>query len=291
MTMNLKALSAELAALVHASSASVVAVGGSASGLIWRPGVVVTTERALREARVPVHLPDGRTLRAELLGRDPGRDLAVLKVEGAEGPAPHADLDALRVGDLVLAVARSADDGAGASMGVLASVAGPWHTWRGSRIDRFVQPDLALYPGYSGGALVDAEGRLIGMNTGALARTGVRTVPVDTIERLVDEILERGRVSRPYAGVSLHPVDLPARLGRRSGVMVLGLDEGGPGDRAGLLPGDILVEAADQALEDVPDLLGLLGRSRVGETVELTVLRGGQPVRVGLTLGDRGEVR
>lgn len=285
---DLKAFSAALAALVQTAAGSVVAVGGSASGLVWRPGVVVTTERAVRDPRVHVHLPDGRAVRAELLGRDPGRDLAVLRAEGADSPGPRADLDALQVGQLVLAVARSAQDGAGTSMGVLASVAGPWHTWRGSRIDRFVQPDLALYPGYGGSALVDAEGRVIGMNTSALARTGVRTVPADTLDRLVGEILEEGRVSRPYAGVSLHPVELPARMGRRAGVLVLGLDEGGPGDQAGLLPGDILVEAGGAPLEDVADLLDLLGRSRVGETVPLTVLRGGQPVQVGLTLGNRG---
>lgn len=283
-------LTLDLQNAVETAGRTVVSVGSPdertfASGVVWRPGLVVTTHRTLRTSSPRVHLPDGRSVPAEVAGHDPGIDLALLKVEETPEPAVPHGLDGVRVGALVLAVARSPEDGLGAAIGVVSALSGPWTTWRGGRVDRFLQPDLTLYPGFSGGALVDAEGRLLGLNTTGLSRTGARTLPAETVERSLTEILEKGRVSRPYAGLSLHPVLLPRDQG--PGLIVLGLEEDGPADRAGFLPGDILLQADGRPLEDVGDLVAHLTGSAVGQTVTLKVLRGGQAEERPLALGDR----
>src|SRR5581483_8278087 len=130
-----------------------------------------------------------------LAGRDPGTDLAVLKFDSAGlGPAEIGDTASLKVGHLVLAVGRVSEHGPSASLGVVSATGGAWRTWRGGMLDQFVRLDLAIYDGFSGGPLVDLQGRVVGLNTSGLTRGGALTIPTATVNRVVDEILARGHV-------------------------------------------------------------------------------------------------
>jgi S1-C subfamily serine protease len=265
------------------------------TGIHWRPGVVVTAQHALeRDDEIPLTLPDGRTAPATVAGRDPGTDLAVLKVEaGSTATAEVGDADRLRVGHLVLALGRAGDGTAGASLGVVSALGGPWRTWRGGQVDRLVRLDLALYPGFSGGPLVDAGGRVIGMNSAALARQASVTLPAATVARVADQLLARGRVARGYLGVGLQPVRLPeaqaAGLGLASGAgfVIVGMEPGGPAERAGLLVGDVLVAVDGRPLASLDDLQAAIGGERVGQAARLSLVRGGAAAELAVVVGER----
>jgi S1-C subfamily serine protease len=298
MEINLAGLSEHLASAVRKAGDSVVAVHArdrfSASGLLWRPGVVVTAEHAIKkENDIRVTLPDGQSASAELAGRDPGTDLAVLRVPGADGPAYAAAADGVEPGLLVLAVGRSAAAGATASLGIVSAVSGAWRTWRGGRLDRYVRLDLALYPGLSGAAVIDVAGALVGIATSALSRVAPVAIPSSTVNRIAEELLAAGRVSRPYLGVGLQPVELPEHLTRRAGLdrntglIVLTVEPGGPAERAGLLVGDIVVTLDGAAVDDTDAVQGVLEGRRTGEPVGAVLLRGGIRQELAVVLGER----
>jgi S1-C subfamily serine protease len=294
---SLVALSNELADAVERAGRSTVAIHARrripSSGVIWRPGVVVAASHTVRrDEDISLTLPGGETVPATLAGRDPGTDLAVLRLaDSAPGttPATLAPDDALRVGTLVLAVGRPGE-AVTASLGAISAVGGEWRTWQGGRIDRFVRLDLAIYDGFSGGPLVDAAGRVLGVNTSGLTRAAPVTVPVSTVNRAADELLAKGHIRRGYAGVAVQPVEIPERLAREhalpaeSALLVVAVEQGGPADRAGILIGDVLVAIDGAPLREPMDLLaGLSGRAPVA----MQLLRGGSPVSVSLTPGDR----
>jgi S1-C subfamily serine protease len=292
----LVALSADLADAVERAGRSTVAIHARrripSSGVVWRPGVVVAASHTIRrDDDISLTLPDGTTVAVTLAGRDPGTDLAVLRLpDSASGVAATlAPDDALRVGSLVLAVGRPGDT-VTASLGAISAVGGEWRTWQGGRIDRFVRLDLAIYDGFSGGPLVDAAGRVLGLNTSGLTRAAPVTIPVATVNRVADELLAKGHVRRGYAGVAVQPVELPERLAREHGLsaggalLVVAVEQGAPADRAGILLGDVLVTLDGAPLREPMDLLaGLSGRA----PIELRLLRGGAPLSVSLTPGDR----
>jgi len=282
------ALSHELASLAERAGPGVVAVHGRpripSSGILWRSGVVVTADHALRrEEELRVTLPDGVTVAAELAGRDPGTDLAVLRLQ-AEAPAWKMQ-PTPACGHLVLAIGRSADTGINAAMGVVSSVSGPWHTWRGGKVDQFLRLDVGLYPGSSGGAAVDAAGRLLGLATSGLSRTSIIAVPSITIARVVDELLDKGHVARGYLGVGLQPIALPEP--RRGGLIVLSVEPDGPSARAGLVLGDIVVAVDGKSIPRIEDLQEALGSGSAGKTLKIALLRGGQPLDLAITVGER----
>src|SRR5262249_4533722 len=195
----LEAFSNNLAATVELASRAVVEINAGrrlrSSGVHWRQGIVITVSHTLRhEEDVSVTAPDGRTLAAKLTGRDPGSDLAVFTIDGAGIPvASPADASSLKVGQLVLSIGR-ADALASASLGIISLIGPPWRTWRGALIDRLIRPDVGLYHGFSGGPLVDARGMALGINTSGLSRSSAVTVPVSTVNRVMDELLKTGRV-------------------------------------------------------------------------------------------------
>src|SRR5579885_885452 len=238
------AVSQQLADAVERAGKSVVAVSArprlASSGVVWRDGIVVTADHTIRRTEeITVSLPDGRTLAAALAGRDSATDLAVLKVEGAGLPVPEFATGPLAVGSLVLAVGRSPETGANASLGVISSLAGPWRTWRGGRVDRFVRLDLSLYPGSSGSAIIDAQGRALGLATTGLSRSAPLAIPAATVERVLAELLTRGHIARGYLGLGLQPVVLPEHLSsrlnlpERGGVIVLSVEPAGPAECVG----------------------------------------------------------
>jgi S1-C subfamily serine protease len=292
----LLSLSNELAGAVERIAPSIVAVHARrrlpSTGIHWRPGIVVTAEHTVRaEDGLTVETPDGRSHPATLVGRDSGTDLAVLKITtDLDGPpAPRGDDGALRVGHMVLALGY----GPRASWGVISALGPRWRTWRGGEIDRLVRLDLVLYPGFSGGPLVDAAGHVVGVNTSALARDSRLAVPVTTVGRVVDELLRQGHVSRGYLGIGMQPVRLPDGLRSAlglpgdGGLIVVTVEPDGPAARAGLLLGDVLVALDGVPTADLDDVQGRLGGDRIGTTVTALVVRAGARAEVRVTVGER----
>ena len=289
MTNELAALSSELAAAVERAAPAVAAVHARprfpSSGVFWRPGILVTAEHTIRrEEEITVTLADGSNPSAALVGSDAGTDIAVLRVEGAAGsPLPRAAADPVP-GQLTLAIGRSPDSGVNATMGIVSAVSGPWRTWRGGRLDHYIRLDLTLYPGSSGGAVISTSGEVIGIATSALSRIAGLAIPAATIDRVVDEIIARGRVARGYLGLGLQPVELPDH---RKGLIVLSLAQDGPAARAGVLIGDILVSLGGNPVEDTDDIQGVLESHGVGLSVTAGVLRGGDSREVAITVAER----
>ena len=294
----LSALSDGMADAVERVSPAVVRVNGRrrrpGSGVAYAPDMVLTASHVLeREEDLSVGTHDGRTHGARFLGRDPSTDLAVLRVEGLDAvPAMPAEGEA-RVGQLALAVGRSGrSEGPRASLGVVSSVGGPLRTWRGGRLERYVQTDATPYPGISGGALVDARGNVLGVLTTGLARGAALAVPADLAWRLAGTLSERGSVRRGYLGILSQPVRLPAAqrvgLAQRGGLLVVGVEEGSPAGRGGVLLGDILATLDGQPVQDTEDLLVLMAGERVGQTVPVKVIRGSELKTLEVTVGERG---
>jgi S1-C subfamily serine protease len=288
----LLALSNGLAGAVERAGRSVVRVNGrprlASTGVHWRAGVIVTADHTVRaDNEITITLADGRVLPATLAGRDPGTDLAVLRVEAAGVPAADiGDPAALRVAHLVLALGA----GPTASWGVVSALGGPWRTWRGGEIDQLIRLDLTLYPGFSGGPLVDSQGRVVGINTSGLARHTRLAVPGSTVSRVVDELVARGRVRRGYLGLGMQTVPLPGNSGQEAGLLVVTVDPGGPGARAGLIIGDVLLRLGAESVRDVGEVQAAIG-PRAGTELTASVLRGGVPVEVRITVGDRHQER
>jgi len=293
----LAALSDDLAGAVERAARSTVAIHARrripSSGTAWRPGVIVAASHTIaREDEISLTLPDGRTAPATLAGRDETTDLAVLRTEAALTPVERADAGALRVGNLVLAVGRPGQS-VTASLGVLSAVGAEWRTWQGGRIDRFLRLDLSIYDGFSGGPLVEAGGRALGLNTSGLARGMALTIPGSTVDHVADLILSGGRVTRGYLGLASQPVRLPEglrqvlKLGSDFGLVIVNVEPDGPADRAGVLLGDILVALDGAPVSEPADVLAALGPDRVGRPIAARLLRAGQPTEVTITVGSR----
>ena len=280
----LVALSNDIASTVDRVAAGVVAVEGrdrvGSSGFYVRPDLILTADHTLESDEVEIVRAGGETETATIVGRDPSTDLALLRTVNAGTPLEFASPDALRVGAIVLAVARDDDGDLAASMGVISAVGEAWQTWHGGRIDRFVRPDLSLYARFSGSPLIDVTGRVVGLNTGGLARHQVLTVPAATIERVVTTLLAGGgRIPRGYLGVALQGIE--------GGAIVLGVEPGSPADRGGLIVGDIITGIAGSKTEDADDVHAQLGAGTVGADLALHVRRGGTPQRLTVTVGER----
>lgn len=295
----LQSLSDDLAAAVERAARSVVAIHARqripSSGIVWKPGVVVAASHTVKHDRdVAVTLPDGSRGSAAVAGRDGGTDIVVLRLEGASPePAALAPDDALRVGALALAVGRPGDEGVTASLGLLSAVGGAWRTWAGGEIDRFVRLDLAVYDGFSGGPLVDAQGRVLGMNCSALARGMPVTIPGATVSRVVEALLTSGRVARGWLGVAMQPVRFAPAMAERAGVgggrgvLLVQVEPEGPAERAGLLLGDVVVSIDGTAIEGPEDVVPYLGSDRVGKALRVVVVRAGARHEASVVVGER----
>lgn len=286
---SIAALSDQLADVVATAGASLVAVHARprlpSTGVHWRDGVVVTTEGTIRqEADITVTLPDGKRIAATLAGRDRGTDLAVLRIPaGSLAIAELGDPASLRPGNLVLALGRLDDGGARAAFGAVSAIGGRWRSWKGGEIDRWLQSDLTIYPGFGGGPLVDAAGRTHGVNSGGLSRPLATTIPVGTVNRVVTQLLERGYVARGWVGAAMQPV----RLDKRGGLLLVSIEPDSPAANARLLVGDVLVAIDGESLESFDQLLDVLSGDAVGKRVRLDVVRAGEQRAVDLVIGER----
>jgi len=296
-TNPLVAFSDHAAQLVERIAGSIVAVHGSgrgsSSGIHWRSGVIVTAEEVLeRDEDIKITLPNGRLVEASLAGRDPSTDVAVLRFQPDGLPAaPTADAAPLRPGQFVLAIGNQ--EGAPvASLGIVATVRGPWHSLRGGTIDNLIRVDLVLSPAAEGGGLIDAQGRIVGMAVLGPRRRAL-AIPTSTIDRVVDQLLAKGHVFRGYLGAGLQPVQ-PGRpssdaqpTGSGRGVLVVSIDPNGPSARAGILVGDIVTAWNGQPIERVREIMPLLGPESIRSTVDLRLIRGGTPTALQVVIGER----
>jgi S1-C subfamily serine protease len=290
-------ISTGLGAAVERVAPSLVHVarrrGGGGTGIVWAPDLVVTSSfHAADATRVGVGRPDGTLDErdATVIGRDPGTDVAVLRVAGGGlTPATFRELDDLAVGHFAIAVGRPGRT-ARASLRIVGVLGPSVRTPAGGTLDRYVETDRTIPRGFAGGPLIDPAGQVIGMNTRTLVRDADLAVPTVTLRRVVDEIVAHGGVRRGYLGVAAYPVALPAAhaqaLGRRSGALVVGVEDGGPGAAAGLLVGDIVVALAGEPVEDPDDLRTAL-LDRGGQTAQLDVIRAGAAHTVAATIGTR----
>lgn len=289
-------LSDALATTVASAGQSVLRVeGGSrlpASGIVWSAdGLIVTTHHALeRDDNIRVGLPDGQTVRTTLAGRDPTTDLAVLRVQATGLMAPTwVGPDDLRVGHLVLALGRPGRT-VRATLGIVSALGEGWHTPAGGHLDYYLQTDASMYPGFSGGPLVDVTGEVIGLNTLALLRSAPLTVPTPTVRRVIETLLAHGRIRRGYLGVSIQPVRLPAtlaqQLGQEAGLLVVSVEVGGPAERQGLVLGDTIVTVDGQLVRHFDDLLRLLSGDRIGVAVPIRIVRGGHMQELTVIVGE-----
>ena len=298
MTQTLSKLSDELAQTVEASGPAVVKVDGRrrlpASGIVWSPdGVIVTANHVVeRDDNIAVGVPGGKTISAVLVGRDPTTDVAVLRGE-ASGLTPAAPINTedLRVGDLVLALGRPGQSVL-ATLGIVSALGEGWRTAAGGRIEPYLQTDVVMYPGFSGGPLVDSTGQALGMNTSALTRGTPVAVPTPTLRSVVETLLAHGRIRRGYLGVGAQPARLPAgladRLDQETGLLLVSVEPDSPAEKGGLLMGDTVVAIDKQPTRHVDDLLGFLSGERVGTSAKIDIVRGGAVKQLVVVIGEQG---
>jgi S1-C subfamily serine protease len=287
-----------LADAVETAAASTVLVDARrrfpASGIAFAADLVLTADHVVeRDEDIRILLPDGSQSAAVVAGRDPGSDLAVLRLpQGNLRPAQPAAQPA-RIGQLVLALGRPSADGVQASLGVISALNGPVRTGRGGLLESYLRTDATPYPGFSGGPLIDAAGRILGINTSGLAHGISLTIPSGLAWETAATLAQHGHVRRGYLGIRSQPVAIPSAqqqsLGREQagGLLLVGVEENGPAAQAGLLVGDILVGLAGAPVTDPDDLLTRLVGAMVGQPALLQVLRGGQPVEFTVIIGER----
>jgi len=287
----------ELATAAALAGPSVVTVYARkripSSGVVWRPGVVVTAYHTIqREEEISV-LDQKKRVDAKLAGRDPGTDLAILKLDGGDFQVPQFDDPTqLKLANLVLALARTRAGNLVASSGIIGGIGGQWRSWRGGLIDQSIRLDLELYPGFSGGPLVSVDGKVLGVNTSGLGRGRPIAIPVATVNRTVDELLEKGYVARPYLGIAMQPVRVPENLRSKlksapaGGLMVLHVEAGGPADKAGIVLGDVIVELEGKEALDIENIRALLASSKIGDSIRAIVLRAGAPLELAVKLAE-----
>ena len=286
-------LSNALAGAVERAAGSVFAVHGRprlpSTGVQWRAGLIVTASHTVEPDReVTLTAADGRTLSAQVVGRDPGLDIAVLRAEVDGVPvADIGDDGDLRIGHLVLALGA----GPRASAGIVSAldIRGGRHPAAGE----ILAVDLTLYPGFSGGPLVDVLGRVIGITTSGVSRHLQCAVRAATVTRLAEHVVRGGKIPRAYLGVGTQPVVLPDHLrerlslAQRTAVIVVNVTSDSPAAAAGLVIGDVIVSIAGHAITEPGDLLAVLQPDRVGKTVTTSILRGGEPRELQVTVGER----
>jgi S1-C subfamily serine protease len=243
------------------------------------------------DENISVGLADGRSVAAKLVGRDPTTDLAVLRAEatGLKPPA-WAEADSLRVGHLVLALGRPGKT-VMATLGVVSALGESWRTPAGGLLERYLQTDVVMYPGFSGGPLVDAGGKVLGLNTSALLRGISLTVPASSLRKAVETLLTHGRVRRGYLGVGSQPVRLPSalagQLDQETGLLLVSVEPDSPAEQGGLLLGDVIVALEGQPIRHLDDLLASLSGDRVGASVLVRIVRGGKVQELKVVVGER----
>jgi S1-C subfamily serine protease len=263
-----------------------------ASGIAVAADLILTADHVVqRDEDITVVLADGSEVAAKVAGRDPGSDLAVLRLEKAVA-TPAEKAAAAKVGQIVLALGRPSLDGIEASLGTVSAINGPLRTPRGL-LDRTYRTDTTPYPGFSGGPLIDAEGHVLGLNTSGFGRGSFITIPTEVAWKVAEELAAHGSIKRGYLGIRSQPVELTAaaqkalKREQASGLLIVGIEAGTPAETAGLLVGDILVGLNGRPVSDPDELFASLSGDVVGKPTPVEILRGGEPKTVTVTVGER----
>jgi S1-C subfamily serine protease len=298
MTNPLTSFSEQLTSTIAQAGQATVAIHArprfNSSGVHWSPGVVVTADHTIRrDEDIRITTSDGSAHNAELAGRDPGTDLAVLRVKDLGVPvAARAEQANLQPGSVVLAVGRFKDS-ASAAFGLIGSISGPSQTWRGGRLDQVLRLDIALHPGASGGAVVNTEGRLVGIATAALSRVSTFAIPISTVARVAEKLLAHGRIPRGYLGVGLQPIAIPEHLktglnlSASTALIAISVDPDAAAGRAGIVIGDILIELGGRVTHRPEIVQEVLDPDSIGKKLTARILRGGSTMEVQITIGER----
>jgi S1-C subfamily serine protease len=297
-TNPLASISDALANLAATAGKSIVQVNARrrmpASGIVFDRDLVITADHVIeREEDITITAEDGRSLPAVIAGRDPARDLALLRVnEAALTPAQQASSPA-RVAELVLALARPDSTGIQASLGTVSAIGGPVRVGQGAVLDSYIRTDTFPFPGFSGGALVNVAGFVVGLNTSAMASGTLLTIPASVVWEAANSLKLHGHIRRGYIGVRSQSVRLAATqtaaIGRQQemGLLLVSIENDSPAAQAGLVVGDILVGANGQPLSDHDDLQMSLSSQTVGASQNFEVLRGSAKHTVTVTIGER----
>lgn len=297
MAGTFQSLSDEIAAAVEKVAASTVRVDArshvAGTGIVWSAeGEILTADHVLqRDDGINVTLPDGRQVPASVAGRDPSTDLALLKVDAQGLTVPEwGESAGLKVGHLVLAVGRPNPENVSATIGVVSAKGGPARGRR-RQVEAYIQTDVVMYPGFSGGPLVDAQGRIVGLNSSGLTRGASLSLPAEVLRSVVESLKKHGRVKRGYLGVATQPVPIQGSIAQKAGqewgLLLVNVEPGGPAEKGGLLQGDTLIGIDGQPVRDLDDLQAGLGPESVGKPLKLKVIRGGQVMEVTVTVGER----
>lgn len=292
----LRTLSDQMADAVEHISPALVLVNGRqgrpGSGIVYAQDLVVTADHVLeREEDLTIGTSDGRTLPAQFAGRDLATDLAVLRIANLSIPPAVASTEQARVGQLVLAMGRSTNDGPMASLGIVSVVGGPLRMAGGAIVERYIRTDAIPYPGFSGGPLIDTQGAVLGITTTGLVNSATLAIPATIAWGIAETLAQQGFIKRGYLGISSQLVQLPqaqrADRSQEHGLLIVQVDEGSPAQKGGLLLGDLLIAIDGHPLKDAEDLRSVLTGDRVGKTIPVEVIRGGNPQTLQVTVGQR----
>lgn len=297
MSQTIQEFSNGLAATVAAVSPSVMRVEGrrrsAASGIVWSAdGLIVTANHVIhRDDNIRVAAADSEAVEATLVGRDPSTDLALLQINASGlSTIAFAEEAEMSVGHFVLALGRPGRT-VQATFGIVSALGDNWRTPMGGQIDRYLQTDVIMYPGFSGGPLVGANGHLLGLNTSGLGQGVSLAIPVATVSRVIDSLRAHGRIRRGYLGVSTQRVRLPEdtakATGQRAGLLVISVEPGSPAAEAGLSLGDTLLSLGGRSIARHEDLLAALTGEAVGQKEIVQILRGGQVQELTVKIGER----
>ena len=297
-TNALTAFSESLVKAVAKAGESTVLVNGRrrlpASGIVYAPDLVLTADHVVeRDEDVSVMLANGTTASATIAGRDPGNDLVLLRLDKTTATPAEKANDEARVGQVVIALGRPSQEGVEASLGIISAVGGLVRTGRGGLLERYLRTDAIPFPGFSGGPLIDSEGRVVGLNTSGLAHGAAITIPALFAWTDAENLAKHGYIKRGYLGIRSQQVelspDLIKMLGheQEAGLLLVSVERSSAAEAGGLIVGDILVAIEGQPVIDHDALMVHLSGETVGKPLSLQILRGGQPLTVAVTVGER----
>ena len=287
-------LSQDIESLVEKASPFVVRVdarrGRAGTGIVWDKELVLTANHVVAQEDDIQVVVDEKSAKATLVGRDPATDLALLRVSGlSAAPAPRRKVEELKIGQIVLAIGRPT--GLKATFGTISSISSSPRGWRGSEIEHLIQTNAPLYPGFSGGPLVDVEGRVVGMNSWVFGRGDGRAIAMDVAERVAASLLSGGRVKRAYLGIGTQPVPLPesvrGKANQESGLLILAVEPKSPAEQAGLMQGDTVIGIDGTSTTDLDALYASLRKLQVGATQKVRIIRAGELKELSITVGEQ----
>ncbi len=291
----LESISEAIVGVTEKISPSVVRVGAGrwrgGTGTVWsKDGHIVTSNHVVgRMQEVEVGFSDGSKQTAKVVGRDPYSDIALLKVDSDNLTAVETgNSDNLKVGQFVLALANPFGRQPSATSGIITNPAYSIRGWWGGSMDKVVVTDARLNPGYSGGPLIDAKGRIVGINAAYANNRGL-SVPVNTVKTVVDKLMADGRIKRAYMGITADTIRLPEHLSSQSHVnqpnalIVYGVDQDSAAKKAGLAIGDVIIKLDGKPVETLVDLRAILDDKAIGRRVNISVLRGEKPTELTIT--------